>query len=247
MAAMLRARRVASIAVVAALGLVSLGGCRIGPDPAVAAYVGSVEITDARVTTIVDEYLAARGQGEGPDPTLLKNQMMQFLVLDEVVTDYAEANDIEIPRADAAAVAQEQQIPPDIELTKVVAEYSAALVGLTQAAPSVAPTEADQREAYTHATIDRQPVSEPFEEVQRFFDEQALGRSLGLRKLLNEALAAADVTVNPRYDATYKLPVQIQNASSWLAVELAGGAPVRDDPAGPVPQNAGDQGASNQG
>jgi hypothetical protein len=244
---MLRARRVASIAVVAALGLVSLGGCRIGPDPAVAAYVGSVEITDARVTNIVDEFFATlEEQQQGLDRTFLKNQMMHFLVLDEVVTEYAEAKDIQIPPADTAAVAQQQSLPADIELTKVVAEYSAALGALNEAATSIAPTEADQREAYAHATVENQPVSQPFEQVQQFFDEQALGRSLGLRKMLNEALAAADVTVNPRYESTYRLPLQIQQARSWLGVELAGAMPVRDDPAG-APQDAGDQGASNQG
>jgi hypothetical protein len=244
MTAMLRARRLASIAVVAALGLVTLGGCRIGPDPAVAAYVGSTEITDARVTGIVDEFFDTldEQQRNGLDRNFLKNQMMHFLVLDEVVTDYAEAKDIEIPPADAAGAAEQQGLPPGIELTKVVAEYSAALGALNETATSIAPSEADQREAYAHATVENQPVSQPFEQVQQFFDEEALGRSLGLRKLLNEALAAADVTVNPRYDATYRLPLQIQQARSWLGVELAGTVPVRDDPAGVPPQ-----GASNQG
>jgi hypothetical protein len=241
---MLRARRVASIAVVAALGLVSLGGCRIGPDPAVAAYVGSTEITDARVTNIVDEFFNTMEdqQRQGLDRNFLKNQMMHFLVLDEVVTEYAEAEGIKIPPADSEGAAQQQGLPAGIELTKVVAEYSAALGALNDAAKSIAPTEADQREAYAHATVENQPVSQPFEQVQQFFDEEALGRSLGLRKLLTEALAAADVTVNPRYDSTYRLPLQIQQARSWLGVELGGAVPVRDDPAAVAPSGASDQG-----
>jgi hypothetical protein len=210
----------------------------------VAAYVGSSEITDARVTTIVDEFFDSLDEQQrgGLDRSFLKNQMMHFLVLNEVVSDYAEAKDIEIPPADAAGAVQQQGLPPDIELTKVVAEYSAALGALNNAAKPVAPTEADQREAYAHATVEDQPVSQPFEEVQQFFDEEALGRSLGLRKLLNEALAGADVTVNPRYDSTYRLPLQIQQARSWLGVELAGAVPVRDAPGAVAPQ-----GASNQG
>jgi hypothetical protein len=241
---MLRARRVASIAVVAVLGLVALGGCRIGPDPAVAAYVGSTEFTDAEVTGIVDEFFGTleEQQRGGLDRNFLKNQMMHFLVLNEVVADYAKAKDIKIPPADTAGVAQQQSLPAGIRLTEVVAEYSAALGALNNAAKPIAPTEADQREAYAHATVENQPVSQPFEQVQQFFDEEALGRSLGLRQLLNEALAGADVTVNPRYDSTYRLPVQIQQARSWLAVELAGAMPVRDAPAPVSPQ-----GASNQG
>jgi hypothetical protein len=239
---MLRARRLASIAVVATLGLGTLAGCR--PAPTVAAYVGSTEFSDARITRIVDQFVAGLSaqQQAGADRGDLKNQVMHFLVLSTVVGDYAEAKDIDVPPADPAGIAQQQQLAADIELTRVLAEYSAVLGALSGAATSISPTEADQREAYEHTTVDNRPVPQPFEEVRQVFNEEALGNSLGIRELLNEALTDADVSVNPRYDGTYRLPLQIQNARSWLAVELEGPGVVRDEPAPRPTQSASGQG-----
>ena len=52
-----------------------------------------------------------------------------------------------------------------------------------------------------------------------------------MRQMLDEAVTAGDVAVNPRYNATYRLPVQLgQEAQSWFAVELGESAPVNDAP-----------------
>jgi hypothetical protein len=237
-----RARRLASIAAVAVLGLLALTGCR--SDPAVAAYVGSVRIPDAKVTRIVEQVLAGlpEEQRTGIDKGLLTDQVVHFLVLEEVIDQYAAEHDITVPDADAEAFAREQNLPPDVEFTAAAARFNAALGALAQAASSVKPTERDQREAYEHAVINDQPVQEPFQEVRQYFDEEALGRSLGMRKMLNEAVADADVTINPRYDATFQLPVQISNARSWFAVELGGTAPVRDAPVERASQQPGTSG-----
>ena len=50
---MQRARRLAPIAVVAALGIIALTGCRAQPD--VAAYIGDRQITENQVTGILDD------------------------------------------------------------------------------------------------------------------------------------------------------------------------------------------------
>jgi hypothetical protein len=240
---MLCARRLSSIAVVAAVGVMTLAGCR--SDPSVAAYVGPTQIDDARIVRIVDEFVATAPEDQrgGLNKETLKDQVLHFLVLSKAAGDYAEANDIDVQDPDVEGIAQQQGLKPDIELTEVLAQYSATLSALSGAAKPVAPSEADRREAYDHTTVQNQPLQQPYDEVKEFFNQETLGQSLGLREILTTALADADVTVNPRYNATYRLPVQIENATSWFAVDLGGAAPVRDAPQEPAPA----EGASGQG
>jgi hypothetical protein len=240
---MLGARRLPSIAVVVVLGLLTLTGCR--SDPSVAAYVGSTKITDAKVTQIVEQLFGGlpAEQRESVDEGSLRDQVVQFLVLREVVGQYAAEENIDVPKVDVNAFATQQNLPPDTEFTTLAADYNAALGALAQKAKPVQPTADDQLEAYENLTIDNKPLQQPFDEVKQFFNTETLGQSLGMREMLTTAVQDANVAVNPRYNPTYQLPVEIQNARSWFAVELGGSAPVRDAPAPQPPA----QGQNGQG
>lgn len=247
---MVRARRFASIAIVTVVGLLALTGCR--SDPAVAAYVGGTRILDTKVVQIVEEVLGKlpAEQRASIDAGALRDQVVQLLVVRAVVDYYADENDLTVPEPDADAFAQEQGLPTGVEFTTVAAEFNAGLSALSSRATSVAPTEADQREAYDHAEYQNQLISTQatFDEVRQILNEQALGSLLGLRKLIVGAADDADVTINPRYNVVFRLPVQIQASqeqqqviSSWFAVTLGGSAPVRD-----LPLPVTSQGASGQ-
>jgi hypothetical protein len=227
---MVRARRLASIAAVAMLGVGVLTGCGRS-DPAVAAYVASTEITEARLARIVDEYVgtAPEEQQAALRASDVKDRVLHLLVLEQVASDYTEANDIKVEAPNLEEFAQQQGLPPELELTEVLAGYSAALNALQAAVEPVAPTEDDRREAYENTLVQGQPLDQPYDEVKQYFNEETLGRSLGLREALDTAIAEANVTINPRYNAIYELPVQIENsARSWFGVQLGGSVPVSD-------------------
>ncbi|HYO38561.1 MAG TPA: hypothetical protein VER39_02785, partial [Nocardioidaceae bacterium] len=199
-----RVRRLASIAVVAALALGGLTACR--SDPSVAAYVGSARYTDDTIVRTVEEVLASvpaeqRGQIR---PASVREQVVHMLVVRDAARAYAKAEGITVAGPDLRAFAEERRLPPEASFTQLLHGYSTVLDALSAKAAPVAPTEDDQREAYEHAQIQGQPLSQaaPFAEVRKFFDQQTLGPALGLRKLLGEVLSDADISIHPRYGTT---------------------------------------------
>ncbi|MEV4757415.1 hypothetical protein AB0J86_20170 [Micromonospora sp. NPDC049559] len=214
---MQRARRLASIAVIAALGAVALTGCR--SNPSTAAYVAGHSYSQDYVDGIMDEVepLARPEMLAG-----IRQDVVRMLVVRDVARGYAERHNISVPSVDANAFAQENNLPPNLQYTEVVAGYEGVLRAIQQSAASVAPSEADQREVFAHITVGGRPVSGSFEDVREFLNEQQIGRAVGLRNALREAIEQADVTVNPRYgDLVFQVPVSIQQqAQSWLGVPL---------------------------
>lgn len=243
---MLRASRLASICVVAALGLAGLTGCR--SDPGVAAYVDSTSYSDAEIASIAEEF-AANVPPEQRERIVrdLKDQVLHFLILGKVAGDYARAKNIKMPTPDPDALAEQQRIPPGLRLTSILAEYSAALSGLHAAARPIEPTEADRLEAYRNTTVGDRPLAQPYDEVKQAFNAESMGQSLGLRQMLGEALDGVDVRVNPAYDEIFHLPLQIESARSWLGVDLTGGGSmVRDAPPATEPPAGGQQQGDQQ-
>jgi hypothetical protein len=97
-----------------------------------------------------------------------------------------------------------------------------------QAQPA-APSEADQREVYRNLLVDGEPLQDPFEEVQQFFTEEAIGTAVGARDLLARVIADEDVTINPKYRLVHQVQVTIGQAQSWLGVPLSEPSPVVDE------------------
>lgn len=243
---MLRASRLASICVVAALGLAGLTGCR--SDPGVAAYVDSTTFSDAEISAIAEEF-ASRVPEEQRERIVrdLKDQVLHFMILGKVAGDYARAEGISLPTPDPDSLAQQQGIPAGLRLTDILAEYSAALSGLLAAAQPIEPTEADKLEAYRNTTVGDRPLAQPYNEVKQAFSTETMGPSLGLRQMLGDALDDVDIRVNPRYDAVFRLPLQIETARSWLGVDLTSGATmVRDAPEATTPPAGGQQQGDQQ-
>jgi hypothetical protein len=211
-------RRLLAVIAAGTLAVAGLAGCRNGPE--VAAYVGSNRITHEQVRGIVDD-LIKKEPSIADRRAELQQNVLQLLVVRDAARQYAQRQGITIPPADTATFAQQSQLPPDATYTTIAAEYSAALTAVEEKVKSVAPNEADQREAYHNATVNGQPVTDKFEDVQQYFNEEALGSTVGQRNLMRDMLQQANVVVNPRYSPiSAKIGGQIGQVPTFLEVPL---------------------------
>jgi parvulin-like peptidyl-prolyl isomerase len=244
-------RRLPLIAVLGLAGLAGLAACRA--DPAVAAYVGDVRITEAEVDQVVDDLRAEVGGSieqeladlaEELDQAALaeqeaqrfgelerqlaavRTQVVEMRVITVAATGYAQREQLAVPDPDRAQVGTDLGLPADSSYVAVVAEFVAVRDALRDSVEPVPPTEADQREVYENLVAEGLTAS--FAQVRPELDEQLLGRPVALRNLLTELVTQADIQLNPRYDLVYRVPVQIGNAQTWLGVPLGGDSVVVD-------------------
>lgn len=171
-----------------ALTLLALTACRDSPD--VAAYVGDTTITEDRLTEVVAPY----------GDQLSRDQVLQFLVADELCTQVTKEAGVTVPPPAAAPPAGTPELA-------VIFNHMQSCLGVLPSEP-VEATDADLREVFDNlvagGAID--PATN-FEEVKVQFAQQAnsaevgLPAALGKRKVLTDALESSNVTVNPRYGA----------------------------------------------
>ncbi|GAB3139623.1 hypothetical protein GCM10027290_09120 [Micromonospora sonneratiae] len=226
--AMQRARRLASVVVAVTVGVLALAGCR--SEPGVAAYVGDRSFSHQDVDRVVDEISE---QIRPEERGVLRRNVVQMLVVREVATRYAAEHDITVPTVDPVSFALSNRLPPNTHYAELAATFNAAVEAVDRTAPSVEPTEADQREVYSHLTVQGVPISDSFESARPHLGQQQIGKAVGLRNLLRDALDEADVTVNPQYgNPSFRIPVQVQPASSWLTVPLTDREPAVSDVTG---------------
>lgn len=203
--------------VIAVLGLLAAGGlvaCRA--DPAVAAYVDDQRITEAEVDAVMAELREVADPAQLP---ALRDQVVEWLVLTEVAGRYAEQEGLAVPEPDPERIGGAVGLAPEHPYVQVAAEFDAAMAALSDTVAPVPPTEADQREVYDQLAV--QGLTDPFEQVQPELDEQLLGEPVAVRNLLTEAVARADIQLNPRYDLVYQVPVPVGEPPAGLGVPLS--------------------------
>lgn len=212
----MRARRLASVAVLAVLGVVALSGCR--NDPAVAAYVGNHRYSQSEVDSVISEIKDKIPPGQ---TTAVRNQVVQMLVVRDVAGRFAREHNITVPPVDAVGYAQQRGLPSGTRYTDLAAGFESTLTAIQKAAPSVAPSEADQREAHSHLTVQGKAITDSFDTVKPYLGEDQLGKAVGFRNEMRDAVKQADVTVNPRYtNLGFQVPAQVGQAATWLGVSL---------------------------
>jgi hypothetical protein len=217
-------RRLLAGVAVGALFVTGLAGCRA--DRNVAAYVGDTQITEARVDTVMGSIRdAAPAEAHGE----IRGRVVEMLVLTEAGTSYAETAGVQIPEPTPEEFAGQLGLPADNAYVQVVAGFLPVLNTINAQAQSTAPSEADQREVYDNLLFNGEPVQDPFEEVQQFFTQEAIGTAIGTRDLLTQVVADGDVTINPRYRLVHQVQVTIGQAQSWLGVPLGRPSPVVDE------------------
>lgn len=215
----MNARRLPVIAMLGLLVAGGLVGCRA--DPAVAAYVDDQRINEAEVDAVMDELREVADPAQLP---ALRDQVVEMRVLTEVAGRYAEQEGLAVPAPDPARIGGEIGLVPEHPYVQLAAGYDAAMAALRESLTPVPPTEADQREVYDQLTA--QGLTAPFEQVQPDLNEQLLGQPVALRNLLTEAVARADIRLNPRYDLVHQVPVPVGEAQAGLGVPLSESAVV---------------------
>jgi hypothetical protein len=232
---MQRARRLASVVVVASLGVAGLSACR--SEPSVAAYVGDSErITNDRVDAVYNEVrdkLQAAppapetpdGQPAAPAPTssgpvkvpITRADVVSLLVGSEIAGKLAVGQGVPAATPDqlqepqlAAAI----KLPADSEYAQLFAKwlYTSNALQAKVTTPSE-PTDAELHQLHDGLVASQQyDPSTPF---AKFKSDLAASSSMptvrnvaGLRDEFIKAASDFDIRINPRYQAT-SLPVLV--------------------------------------
>ncbi|WFE24997.1 hypothetical protein O7623_16350 [Solwaraspora sp. WMMD791] len=225
---MQRVRRLASITVIALVGVAALSACR--SQPGVAAYVGDEQYTEEQVTRLVDELteqLGADGAApEGAPAAPTRQQVVSALVLADV------CEQLDVP-AGGQQITPEQYgqqfgLPADSAYVQAAAQAWTCISGL-QGGELVEPTQEELQDL-----VDRGraagviPAEVTDEEAASQLDGEQLRSALATRNTIAEAAAEQDVSVNPRY-RPLEFPVL-----SFQSNVIAVGIPLGDTDSGTV-------------
>jgi hypothetical protein len=216
---MQRARRLASVAVVAFLAVAGLSACR--QEASVAAYVGNdARITEARVQSLWDDTKAAfdaapppaPAQAEGgaavAPPTTLpitRSDVVRTLLGAQVMDEVAKKQSLQLP-ADLtlADYATALRLPPTTEYVRLFARtdtYIKLLRQKAQNAPAI--SDADLREVFdvlaANQGIDAGTGFEQFKGALPAENKQLVQGAVEVRKEINEVSAPMNIKINPRY------------------------------------------------
>ena len=214
---MQRARRLASVAVVASLAVAGLTACRSAPgtDAYIGAGAGSATISQDEVEAL---YKDARANGTGPrtetdgsvtQPAQLSRQdILATLVGLDVLRKYGKDSGVTPQAVAPAQVASSLFLDPAAKYVPVYAQYEGYLEA---AAAKVQPqqlTEAEVRDVYDRLNAAGVLPNSTFESWAGNLDQsiqQLLGQRIGLQKQLAQVAAKMDIVVNPRYQPSFSL------------------------------------------
>ena len=253
---MQRARRLASIAVVAVTAVAGLSACRTEPD--VAAYIGKSTITGDRVDAVYADaqrkldaavHQARAQQSAAPDPSappippdvklaITRGDVLTALIGADLLGRIAKASNVKPAEVQAAQVAQQLQLPADAEYVGLYVQYRGYLSALINTAPVGKPTNADMQSLYDRlkagGALGAEPISyKQFAAGLSAQETDAVSRSVGLRDKLAAEIKKENVSVNPRFgvEELPLLPVVLQTGKSINAIGVplsSGGAAVVD-------------------
>jgi|tagenome__1003787_1003787.scaffolds.fasta_scaffold20917552_2 hypothetical protein len=245
---MQRARRLASVAVTAALAVSGLTACRSQPD--VAAYLADGNISLKRVQDVYndarDKQAAAdaAGQNSAPAPSpagtaapaklpLTGDNVLETLVSHQVLMTLAQRHNVRIPSPlPLKEYAQLLHLPPDAEYVKLYVEVEGLQFALNQGGQGGPLTDADVRDVFERAKA--QNLVDPASTPQQF----AAGLSAGGKKVLGTAIAVRNevrteigrqgLRLNPRYHP-FDIPVLTERDQQTGAAQILVAQPVGDN------------------
>ena len=221
---MQRARRLASVAVVATLTVSGLAACRQQPD--VAVYFGNDPAI--LVSDVQDVYNDARDKLQAAQDAALQRQVdaggnqatepptavqvpitgpdiAGVMVGNDIAFRLAKARNITLPaKLPLAEAGQALGLPADAEYVKLYVENNLIFNQLMQGAKPVEPADADIRHIYDvfEATGQMNPglTYEQFKSSVSPQAMQTLGAALAVRNDVQAQLDQLNVKVNPRYE-----------------------------------------------
>jgi hypothetical protein len=227
---MLRARRVAFVAVLALVGGLALTGCR--SQPGMAVYVGSAKYTQKDVDKLADQLANVPGYPK----SAARGQVVQWLVVRDLDKRLIAGGHWSAPPVDLAGATsqfeQALQVPDAAAAKKVVAdsrplitlfaEVNAYGAVVRQHASAARPSDADYQDLYDHAKAAGLVQGGQDEAAYRQSlgpqNEQVFAQTIGLKNLYKGALGKANVSVNPKYGPADL--VLLPDSSNHTLVEL---------------------------
>ena len=221
--AMYRARRLASVAVVAALAVTGLSACRSAPS--VAAYVGQAKITEQRVDDVLkgaqaNQAAAAAGQSAAK---ISRQDVVDTLVGLDVMRELAKKHNVSPTAIDPARVAQSLGVNAQAEYVGLFTEYRGLLNALSTGVQPAQPTQADLRDVYDRLTKGgANPDGASFAQFTSGLaqqDQQTLAQNIGLRNQLEPEIGKLSTKVNPRYHSP-ELPLVSTQTSQGTVLPL---------------------------
>jgi hypothetical protein len=226
---MQRARRLASVAVVASMAVTGLSACRSAPD--VVAYIGTgaqlVKITTDQVAAIYDD---AKAEATGPrqntdgsvdQPTkVTRQQIVSTLIANRVLRAYGQANGLTPTALPADQVAQSMFLNTSAKFVPVYSEYIGYLQAMLAKIKQTQPTEAEVRDIFDRlVAAGGVPATTTFESwvsglAQQ--DQQTISARLELKRELQPVAAKLDIDVNPRYESAFSVLQTVDQAGTPL-------------------------------
>jgi hypothetical protein len=220
-----RARRLASVAVVASLAVTGLSACR--SQPTVAAYVGDQRITEDQVQSIWDNAKAAPAatdaNGQAAPFSLQRADIVQVLASLPVLDTIAKADGVTAPSPDAAQASQMTLLPPTTAYTKAFAQQQALLTALLQKNQNApAAPDADVQQVYNNLiTIGQAPPGDFAAFKSSLSPQQGMliNASAAVGKEISREAGPLNVRVNPRY-GTVSVPLIPAQSQTGEVVSL---------------------------
>jgi hypothetical protein len=220
--AMQRARRLASVVVVASLGVAGLSGCQQAPG--VAAYLGSLgNITESRVQAVWDNARDALPPQQRATMTVTRTDVVRTLLLakvfDQVAADYGlTANTDQLDQ-----IATSAKLPASTQFVQLYAHWASLFLQLKTAAESAPePGEADLKTVYdglhSNAVI---PATETYDQFKASLassadNDRLLRSGVASQAEIERVTGPLHIKVSPRYQPMTPL--------SLLSITTANGA-----------------------
>jgi hypothetical protein len=241
---MQRARRLASVAVVAAVAVTGLSACRSQPD--VAAYLAAGNISVARVQQVYDDARdkqaaadAALAKSPSPAPTetaapsklpLTGEAVLDTLVSHQVLLTLAQRHNVQIPSPlPIKEYATLLHLPETAEYVKLYVEVEGLQFALNKGGQGGPLSEADVRDVYQRAkaqnAVDPSSTPEQFAAGLSADGKKVLGTAIALRNEVKTEVAQQHLRLNPRYQA-FDIPVLTQRDQQTGAALILVAQPV---------------------
>jgi hypothetical protein len=226
---MQRARRLASVAVVAVVAVTGLSACRSQPD--VAAYLAAGNISVARVQQLYDDARdtpaaeAASPSAAPAEPAasskLTPDAVLDTLVSHQVLMTLAQRHNVQIPSPlPLAEYAKLLNLPPTSEYVKLYVEVDGLQYALNQGGQGGSLTDSDLRDILDRAKAAK--LADPAETPQQFgagltdANKKVLGTAVALRNEVRDEVNQQHLRLNPRYQA-FEIPVFTQRGQAGEA------------------------------
>jgi len=197
---LVRLRRFVLFAVLAVAATVGLAGCQT--QPGTAAYVGGTRITDTQVDQTVAKIQSDLAKYH-PDTTFgigdLRTYVIQRLVINELSRQYAQEQNIAVPKPDYQSASAQIGLPADDPLVTLSADEDGYRKALLAKATPRQPTEDEIKGIYDKVTAAVGDLGDYNTVRPQIAALPTLAPALGLKTELTDAAKRFGVGVSPRY------------------------------------------------